>query len=209
MRAGFQFDGESPYGCRYDKLNYKIFKCIATDLFIRLLSRWNVHRTYEVPQRDLAFYRSELDLLDRDIVVWRPYLDLPPGLPEVCRFGHHVGRARVSLICFEIAEMHVPDRVMRQFGYHQHIPEPVERYERGEVGRSFRKRNWGDLQESYIQQWNARMMLIQEPRPETTTMDDYWRWYWQITRRWIIQRVEHPLAYAPSSVFEREMVYFS
>ena len=43
-------------------------------------------------------------------------------LPGVCTDGAHVWLSRTPLICVDIVEMHVPDRVMLQFGFEQIFP---------------------------------------------------------------------------------------
>jgi len=93
-----------------------------------VLCGWNVDRTWVGnPQRYLQFYRNKLDILDRSAVVWEPYPDeVLQTLPPIYWHGSHIWRARISLICYEIVEMHVPDRVLRQFSLNQHILEPDE-----------------------------------------------------------------------------------
>ncbi|KAL7002992.1 hypothetical protein U1Q18_052405 [Sarracenia purpurea var. burkii] len=58
-------------------------------------------------------------------IVWRPYGaadEIIMRLPEYCRAGRAVWMARSPLICIELVEWHLPDRVLRQFGCVQTIP---------------------------------------------------------------------------------------
>jgi len=79
-----------------------------------------VVRTWDLtPQRDLQFYKNELDMIDRSAIVWEPYHnDVLQTLASVCREGSQIWRARTPLICFQNMEMYVPDRVLHQFGFH-------------------------------------------------------------------------------------------
>ncbi|MQL92689.1 hypothetical protein Taro_025317 [Colocasia esculenta] len=58
---------------------------------------------------------------------WEPYTaDILEMLPAISRQASHLWLSRVPLLSFSIVEMHVPDRVLRQFGRVQHIPGPVD-----------------------------------------------------------------------------------
>jgi hypothetical protein len=48
----------------------------------------------------------------------------------ICREGFDIWLAQVPLHCFDIVEMHNLDRVMRQFGLSQHIPDYVDTREK-------------------------------------------------------------------------------
>ena len=151
-------------------------------------------RTWDrTPQRDLQFYRNELDILDRSAVVWEPYPDeVLQTLRPIYRCGSHIWRARVPLICVEIVEMHVPDRVLRQFGLNQHIPEVVEQLPR--VDRK-RRVDCAHFHVALIDQWADRVDRVQDQRHPLIDRSEYMRWYWGITRRWIIRSVDPPATY--------------
>lgn len=56
-------------------------------------------------------------------IIWEPYTeDVLQALPDYCRQGCKIWRAKVPLKCFHVVEWHYPDRVMRQFGLEQPIP---------------------------------------------------------------------------------------
>ncbi|KAG9453146.1 hypothetical protein H6P81_006050 [Aristolochia fimbriata] len=89
-------------------------------------------------------------------VKWQPYLDFLQHLPAICFKGRHICLSRTPLICFEIAELHVPDRVMLQFGLEQGTPpEDVEHVTR--ISRKGRPgEDWALYHCDYIARWEAR-----------------------------------------------------
>ncbi|XP_073099005.1 uncharacterized protein [Elaeis guineensis] len=162
-------------------------------------SRWNVPlRCFEnVRTSDIKFYRKELDTQMESQVIWDPYTpELMARLPAYCIAGSEVWRSRVPLICYEIVEMHVPDRVLRQFGMLQHIPETVEAVDRlTRQGRS--DEDWSVYHEQYITRWTDRLSTVvtehelADPDP-VKVLESYMQWYWSITRRWISTPVDRP-----------------
>ncbi|XP_021718378.1 serine/threonine-protein phosphatase 7 long form homolog [Chenopodium quinoa] len=107
-------------------------------------------------------------------------------------------RARVPLICFEVVESHLPDRVMRQFGLRQTIPQGcdtsvqlhgIDRRGKGET--SWALEHW-----RFLQLWEQRLEFIVGGDLMQGAMDPddpYMVWYRRITRRFI-----NP-SYAPPS----------
>ncbi|KAG9446974.1 hypothetical protein H6P81_013102 [Aristolochia fimbriata] len=87
---------------------------------------------------------------------------------------------RTPLICFEIVELHVPDRVMLQFGLEQVTPpEDVEHVTR--ISRKGRAgEDWALYRRDYIARWEARAeSVITGSRAHTPRYapSDYMRWY--------------------------------
>ncbi|XP_020112145.1 serine/threonine-protein phosphatase 7 long form homolog [Ananas comosus] len=150
---------------------------------------------------DIEFYRDELDQQRETQITWRPYTDaVLEVLPAFCVQGSEVWRSRTTLICFHIVELHVPDRVLRQFGLLQHIPIHVETIRRfTSQGRP--DEHWGHFHAAHIERWEQRLQAIIDQDPIVS--DDpvqatsiYMEWYWQITRRWISRPVQRlPLTY--------------
>ncbi|OAY72861.1 Serine/threonine-protein phosphatase [Ananas comosus] len=142
-------------------------------------------------------------------ITWRPYTNtVLETLPHFCLAGSQVWRSRTTLVCFHIIELHHPDRVLRQFGLLQHIPEAVLAIPRiNSRGRA--DKDWVAYHASYIQRWNDRLVDIAkvdlevDPDPVRATTV-YMQWYWTITRRWISTPVQRPpLAYQPHGHVER------
>ncbi|KAI0492252.1 hypothetical protein KFK09_026521 [Dendrobium nobile] len=67
--------------------------------------RWNEERLREVSVGNFMTYRDELDGL------------LESQVPEICTSDQDTWLSRVSLISWKRVEWHLPDRVLRQFGY--------------------------------------------------------------------------------------------
>ncbi|MQL83134.1 hypothetical protein Taro_015629 [Colocasia esculenta] len=80
--------------------------------------RWNVPRVeINNPRHVLRIYRSEFDHQEDYRVRWEPYTsDILEMLPAVSRQASHLWLSQVPLLSSSIVEMHVSDRVLRQFG---------------------------------------------------------------------------------------------
>ncbi|XP_039828443.1 uncharacterized protein LOC120690004 isoform X3 [Panicum virgatum] len=162
--------------------------------------RWNVafKNRENVRSMDHEFYRHGLDTISDSQITWDPYTpNLIAGLPATCTFGSAVWRSRTPLICFQIVEMHVPDRVLLQFGMVQHIPDLVEAIERVTMqGKA--DQDWPTYHDKYIKQWQNRLFSVVEQQDTgnsnpTHARNCYLEWYWRITRRWISTPVECPV----------------
>ncbi|XP_021775753.1 serine/threonine-protein phosphatase 7 long form homolog [Chenopodium quinoa] len=162
--------------------------------------RWVVPRlTHAHAARGLPYYRDALDRLTEDQVTWDPYVpDLVDAMPPHLLDHQAEWRARVPLICFEVVESHLPDRVMRQFGLRQTIPQGcdtsvqlhgIDRRGKGET--SWALEHW-----RFLQLWEQRLEFIVGGDLMQGAMDPddpYMVWYRRITRRFI-----NP-SYAPPS----------
>ncbi|KAK1278022.1 hypothetical protein QJS04_geneDACA022839 [Acorus gramineus] len=101
--------------------------CLEIDLwgqdFTKFLTiRWKVTQRFDENSRVLIYYRAQLDYQLESQVIWQPYVGTYAVLPYACRDHMELWLARVPFICFDIVEMHMPDRVTHQFGVHQDIP---------------------------------------------------------------------------------------
>ncbi|XP_020272715.1 serine/threonine-protein phosphatase 7 long form homolog [Asparagus officinalis] len=124
-----------------------------------LAYRYNVrYAKYRSATSHREFYRNELDGLQHEQFRWTPYsppdLDMH-SLAPICRDTPDLWRARVPLICWEIVEMHVPGRVLRQFTLSQHVPDPVEQIDRRRWPTSHRT-DWAIVRAAYIDWWAHR-----------------------------------------------------
>ncbi|KAF3666001.1 hypothetical protein FXO38_09278, partial [Capsicum annuum] len=67
--------------------------------------------------------RDQVDHLTSEQFVWTPHDDILHTLPPCCTTGELMWRTRVPMLCLEVIEWHPANRVMRELGVSQHIPE--------------------------------------------------------------------------------------
>jgi len=70
--------------------------------------------------------------------------------------------------------MHVPDRVLRQFGLTQHIHDPVPKMICVDRLKN-RMRDWSMETNSFILQWEDRVNQVQNQRHHHTFLTEYMR----------------------------------
>ncbi|XP_065624805.1 serine/threonine-protein phosphatase 7 long form homolog [Quercus suber] len=133
-------------------------------------------------------YREQIASMLPDQVVWQPYEAEFENLPPWCVAGKAVWTATVPLVCFHLIEKHTPDRVVRQFGMIQNIPQAVDTNTvlhkidlRGKVGVDWMQKHavhighWGDRL-----QWRFEVVLGEMPPHH-----EYFGWFNRVTRRFI------------------------
>ncbi|KAH1210087.1 Serine/threonine-protein phosphatase 7 long form [Glycine max] len=97
--------------------------------------------------------------LNRSEFLWEPYTaTVMSALPPICLVGSVAWCAVVPLICFHVVQWHQPDRVLRQFGMQQPIPEcpsqPLNIH--GLTLKGKQDENWFQLLAPMVNQWNNR-----------------------------------------------------
>ncbi|MQL75533.1 hypothetical protein Taro_007924 [Colocasia esculenta] len=142
--------------------------------------------------------RSEFDIIKRT-TRWEPYTtDILEMLPAVSKQASHLWLSR----------MHVPDRVLRQFGRVHHIPGPVDALDR--VTRKRRGHiDWARYFAHFVQIWHHWADYIIPPDEETVGIDrgEYMAWYWSITRQYIARPgFSYDMRYEPRDHIERSLV---
>ncbi|XP_028223632.1 uncharacterized protein LOC114405197 [Glycine soja] len=124
--------------------------------------------------------------------VWEPYPSTVMSfLPPVCLVGSLAWYAVVPLICFQVIEWHQPDRVLRQFGMQQPVPEspsqPLNIH--GITLKGKHDENWGQLFAPMIQQWNNRHAFRVDAYPRQEGLlsfnSDYMVWYRRKTKMFV------------------------
>ncbi|CDP03974.1 unnamed protein product [Coffea canephora] len=176
--------------------------------------RWSAERTgVDPPSQDVSYYREQLSLLRMDQFIWMPYPDdVLASLPEYCRRGARIWRARVPLIFWHIVEFYFPDRVLRQFGMKQNIPQSVDTDRGGlhQLGLAgFAGRNWAEFHSVWIGHWNdrANAEVSGESTHTFSPSNDYLSWYHRHTVLYITPPLrKHPQSghvhYEASGQFE-------
>ncbi|KAH1205228.1 Serine/threonine-protein phosphatase 7 long form [Glycine max] len=124
--------------------------------------------------------------------VWEPYPSTVMSLlTPVCLVGSLAWYAVVPLICFQVIEWHQPDRVLRQFGMQQPVPEspsqPLNIH--GITLKGKHDENWGQLFAPMIQQWNNRHAFRVDAYPRQEGLlsfnSDYMVWYRRKTKMFV------------------------
>ncbi|KAH1260888.1 Protein MAIN-LIKE 1 [Glycine max] len=113
------------------------------------------------------------------------------ALPPICLIGSVAWCTVVPLICFHIVEWHQPDRVLRQFGMQQPIPEcpsqPLNIH--GLTLKGKHDENWFQLLASMISQWNNRAEFRVDVYPRQEGLlsfnFDYMVWYRRKTKMFV------------------------
>ncbi|KAH9607740.1 hypothetical protein KSS87_008967 [Heliosperma pusillum] len=79
-------------------------------------------------------------------------------LPESCYDDSGEWCVVSPMICFDIVEWHLPNRVTRQFGWKQNIPEPADTEPKLHKmdKRGPHTRSWADYHSPYIVMWGRR-----------------------------------------------------
>ncbi|XP_031741301.1 serine/threonine-protein phosphatase 7 long form homolog isoform X2 [Cucumis sativus] len=149
------------------------------------------------------------DLLDQQTesqMVWQPYIsERLASLPDSLLRDQHVWRTVAPLICFDIVEWHHPERVLRQFGLHQEIPQPCDTETKLHTidRRGKHHYDWKAYHGQYIKLWEGREKSIATGKLEELPMqyhDPYMVWYRNVTRRLITPLTQRShMRFQPSS----------
>ncbi|KAH9612982.1 hypothetical protein KSS87_009450 [Heliosperma pusillum] len=126
-----------------------------------------------------------------DQFVWQPYPQaIFSFLPEACYNDSGEWCVVSPMICFDIVEWHLPNRVARQFGWKQNIPEPADTEPKLHKmdKRGAHSRNWAEYHSAYLAMWFRRYQfrfIGVEDNSDMGYNDPYMVWYRDRTRRFI------------------------
>nr|XP_009798030.1 PREDICTED: serine/threonine-protein phosphatase 7 long form homolog [Nicotiana sylvestris] len=126
-----------------------------------------------LPLLQMTTYSNTLDVLDMleaAQFIWTPYNgDLIAGLPDYCSVGRLIWSTSVPLMCLDIVEHHVIERVLRQLDYLQTIPRKptweATHYQRDDRSRA-----------------DDAFVAWLEKQIQAATTEIYTSWYLRITR---------------------------
>ncbi|XP_030951781.1 uncharacterized protein LOC115975218 isoform X2 [Quercus lobata] len=125
----------------------------------------------------LRAYRVSLTSLRPNQIVWEPYRNYLGSLPTYCTVGQHIWRSIVPLIHFWVVECHHPERVLRQFGMKQSIPEDVDTsIELQKITlQGKHNENWAQVHAPHIAKWAAHATIADAPafHGEMSYNDEY------------------------------------
>ncbi|KAK4389308.1 Serine/threonine-protein phosphatase 7 long form [Sesamum angolense] len=147
--------------------------------------------------------------------IWQPYdmdSDEVQSLPDAV--APHLWTAKCPLIHHAIVEIHHAERVLRQFGMIQDIPPLPDVSERKLHSIDRRGRHgedWAWYHREYVAQWaNVQELVVRKPmiQPGGPSMvDDYMRWYYQITRIRVSKSLEpNTIGYHPTNLSDWQHV---
>ncbi|KAK4710158.1 hypothetical protein R3W88_004671 [Solanum pinnatisectum] len=152
-------------------------------------TRWFAHFSWtDTTKQVLKVFRDALDSMTEDQFLWQPYSDdLIESFPDYCRIGRDIWRVRAPIFCWDVVEVHLPDRVMRQFGLKQTIPTPflfdATHFHHNRRGRP--NTNWKLEHAQWLPFWNQRLQYICDApvnREPLRYDDPYLIWFRRITR---------------------------
>lgn len=106
--------------------------------------------------------------------------------------------SRSPLICFEVVEWHLPDRVCRQFGFRQDVPAtPNTSHALHRIDMRGRAHtDWTQFHREHIDRWHHRREFLVVGVIDTAAMhydDPYMIWYRRITRTLVGNPAHRPI----------------
>ncbi|KAL2252599.1 UNVERIFIED_CONTAM: Protein MAINTENANCE OF MERISTEMS [Sesamum indicum] len=124
--------------------------------------------------------------------IWQPYdMDSDVIMAYADQLNPQLWRSSCLLIFYAIVEMRRPERVVRQFGMRQNVPESTDTRDVS-LHQISRKNDTGadwSLQHiQYISRWQRRYDTVVQRPPilnRRETKRGYWEWYYNITRNFV------------------------
>ncbi|XP_015953368.1 serine/threonine-protein phosphatase 7 long form homolog [Arachis duranensis] len=152
----------------------------------QLVSTWHNWERENRPYRyrTLENYRRDLDVLQEGHFVWEPYAigrtDPDVILPDI-RQHSAIWSATILLISFECIEWHASDRLRRQFGLTQGVPNQERDLgeAHGEVLTSSKNQDWSGTHSFWVMHWMNRYshVLVEHTVPSQHQADIHLHWY--------------------------------
>ncbi|KAF3615091.1 hypothetical protein FXO38_35314 [Capsicum annuum] len=172
-------------------------------------TRWFAHFSWtNTTKYVLKVYRDALDSMTKDQFIWEPYTDdLIESLPDYCHAGRDMWHIRVPIFCWDVVEVHLPDRVTRQFRLQQVIPTSFL-FDSTHFLHDCRGRpntNWELEHAQWLPFWNEREQYICNAPVNHGPLrydDPYLIWFRRITHLIIGNPNPHPQCqqgYVPNS----------
>lgn len=144
------------------------------------------------PHHNTRGYRGDFDSFQLHWLTWQPYIrfyerevtddDVDVDLMVAC----HMALGRIPMVAFEVIEYQYPDRVLRQFGMLQHIPEDPFDTSFLRAGRqsSFQRPNHIVLYRGFVAEWDSYVatgMPITE-EGAYVSIADYMQWFRRVSK---------------------------
>ncbi|KAL0383024.1 UNVERIFIED_CONTAM: protein MAINTENANCE OF MERISTEMS [Sesamum calycinum] len=154
---------------------------------------WNCEHTFTRTMRTtVRVIRDILDEMQYDQFIWQPYdMESNVIMAYAGDFNPQLWRSICPLIFYAIVEMHHPERVLRQFGIMQNIPDQPDTLDMSlhKITHSNRRGTDWILQHIlYITRLQRRYDTVIQRQPISNRRDTdrgYWKWYNNITRHFV------------------------
>ncbi|KAL0906705.1 hypothetical protein M5K25_025220 [Dendrobium thyrsiflorum] len=154
-------------------------------------AQWNQQFIRQLLASSLSSYRDELDGLLDSQVTWEPYTaEIQSQVADICLSGQTIWLAHVPLVAWTRVEWHLPDRVLRQFGFVPTVDvQPMEPKFVRVDGRGKADTDWLVYYLHYIGLWEDRRAHIIEGTPFGEDTEHLIQHYLQWFRHWILQSI--------------------
>ncbi|RYR75699.1 hypothetical protein Ahy_A01g000273 [Arachis hypogaea] len=156
---------------------------LTDDFHIQMWQNWE-RENYGYRYHSVLHYRRLLDDMQEGHFVWQAYgigHVGPDMIPLDIRHNSVIWSARVPLISFECVEWHATDRIRRQFGLNQGVPNQPRDLgaSHGEVLTGPKNQDWANTHSEWVMQWTNRYshILVDEMGPPYYSLDTYMHWY--------------------------------
>ncbi|KAL0298796.1 UNVERIFIED_CONTAM: hypothetical protein Sradi_6539400 [Sesamum radiatum] len=154
---------------------------------------WNCeHTCTRIVRTTVRVIRDILDEMQYDQFIWQPYdMESNVIMAYAGDFNPQLWRSICPLIFYAIVEMHHPERVLRQFGMMQNIPDQPDTRDMSlhKITRSNRTgTDWVLQHILYITRWQRRYDTVIQRQPISNRRDTDrgdWEWYNNITRHFV------------------------
>ncbi|KAL0457382.1 UNVERIFIED_CONTAM: F-box protein CPR1 [Sesamum latifolium] len=177
---------------------------------------WNCRHTFTWTVRaTVRVIRDILDDMQDDQFNWQPYdMESDRIMAYAADFTPELWRSACPLIFYAIVEINHPERVLRQFGMRQNIPEMPDSRDMTLHKISRKARTGTDLGVQHIvhvSRWQRRRDLIVQRLPISNgrhTERGYWEWYNNIIRRFVSSSTDRRVesGYQPGDACMRDIV---
>ncbi|RYR73434.1 hypothetical protein Ahy_A02g007780 [Arachis hypogaea] len=148
-----------------------------------IANRWQnwERENYGYRYHSVPHYRRLLDDMQEDMYAYGIGHVGPDLIPLDIRHNSVSWSARVPLISFECVEWHATNRVRRQFGLNQGVPNQPRDLgaSHGEVLTGPKNQDWANTHSFWVMQWTNRYshILVDEIGPPHYSLDTYMHWY--------------------------------
>ncbi|XP_042001842.1 serine/threonine-protein phosphatase 7 long form homolog [Salvia splendens] len=165
---------------------------------------WTGRASYvKAPGHCIETFRDQFSTMHANQFIWRPYVNR--NLADICVAGRPIWTSMTTLICWNMVEPHMPQRVLRQFGIVQPYIPLVDRFHGTDFTKQDRRgkagRNWVEWHAKHIQDWHNRHDTVYvdlEYSFEPVATDEYMDWFRRIT----VVYLTKPGVHAPEGFHE-------